>query len=35
MSRTIQAAARMAVYVTLLAAIVFIPHLIAYTLFPA
>ena len=35
MSRTIKAAARMAVYMTLLGAIVFLPHLIAYTLFPA
>lgn len=35
MSRTIQAVARMAVYMTLLGAIVLLPHFIAYTLFPA
>ena len=33
--RTIQQLVRMAFYMALLGAIVFIPHFIAYTLFPA
>lgn len=34
MNRTIQAAARMAVYFLLLAALVITPHAVAYNLFP-